>query len=531
MIQGVVEKIKEVYFAGQDSSMDFFMKNWEESKEAKAGLIELLGGEELVIEINMDEEAIEGTFPNCFSKIKQMLRYIEPEDYMHLTATDIIKNTFNGRKLSRYIIKNKAKISSVSYIIERDSVNRELSVYTRNLELFFKTLYEKIAALKSEKVVLSANYIDILSAGNVSGENSCYAQSIFRDKMTNHGAYSLAPHTFAQDGQTLIAYVLRDNGKKFSKRVLVHINGARDKFVIGRKYGNWGESSLKALYRVIEGLLGEPDTSGWYLKSEIGSYFENQRIDFRYTENDVFNDVGRPFYSGDTASYYFYKKNSSSRFRMTIPALVGCISCGCEHSYPEGSGMCYDCAVKFRRSRRCSYCDSERNLQVFNGVAYCPECAHEVRGLPKTCSQCDGSFTEAGFYYDDRVWCSTCYNARMEEIREERRRISEERDRRERERLEAYHRASARFTSGTPGGRVNTQWREITEEMARVAGLLEDVQIGQAFPYAPIVDPDPVRSLARRRSRITGDWLIDEAVAARQFPPYTLVDRQEEPTW
>lgn len=492
-----------------------------------------------------------------------MLKFIEPENYDNLTNTDIVGNTFNGRKLSRYIIKNKAKISNVAYIIEREIVQCELGLYTKNLELFFKTFYEKVAALKDEKIVLSANYIDILSAGNVSGENSCYAQSIFRDKVTHHGAYSLAPHVFAQDGQTLIAYVLRDGGKKFSKRVWVHVNEARDKFVIGRKYGNWGEMSLKALYRAIEGLLGEPDANGWYVRTDVGDYFHNGRIGFSYTERDCFSDMGWSFYTEDTASYYFYKKGTTSPFVLDIPAMVGCISCGCENNYLEGSGMCYDCAVKFRHSRRCRYCDSERNLQLFNGEVYCPQCAHEVRGLEKTCSQCEGSFTDVGYYYDGRVWCSTCYHARLEEIREERRRISEERDRLERERLESCHRASARLMSETPSAGVNTQWREITEEMARAAGLLDDVQVTERTinitsrmsryqetayecEYTPdgigytsqVVSPeDPIEPpLVRRTVRrtrpadLTGAWMDEAVRLARPFPSYR-VDTQEEPTW
>jgi hypothetical protein len=327
----------------------------------------------------------------------------------------------------------------------------------------------------------------------------------------------------------MIAYVLKDNGKKFSKRVWVHVNEARDKFVIGRKYGNWGDVSMKALYRAIEGLLGEPDANGWYLRSEVCSYFDNDRIGFRYTERDRFGDMGYPFYCGDTAAYYFYKKSSPSPFVLDIPATADCIACGSDHNYPEGSGMCYDCAVKFRRSRRCNFCDSEHDLQVFNGVKYCPSCAHRVVGLEKTCFKCKGTFTESGATYGGDVWCEPCLESFLEEERRERRRREEERTLREAQecayREAAYREMMAR--SGQTVGRVNPQWREITEEMARAAGLLDEVPL----VYTPI-DPQLLGRTARRRTlptEITGAWM-DEAGITGPFPAYRI-DRPEEPTW
>lgn len=539
MIQGVVEKIKEVYFAGQDSKMDFFMENWESSKKSKARLIELLGGEEHTIDITMDADAICETFPHCFAKVKRMVQLINGTTEVP-SNDDIVKNTFDGKKLSRFIIKNKDKVTGYKNLISFYHIQHEIGICTEDIERFFRTFCEKVAAMKSEKVVLSVNYIDILSAGNVSGENSCYALSIFRDRFTRHGAYSLAPHAFAQDSNTLIAYVPHPNGKKFSKRVWVHINNENDRFAIGRLYGNWGSNTLKILYREIEKILGEQNSSNWNRRSDIGGYLSGDVISF--TNEDDFQEYGRPFYCGDSAAYIFRKIGSDSSFYMDTPCRVPCMSCGSDHGHLEGSGMCYDCTRELRRGRICDYCGEEHsNMSRHAGHSYCPRCVYQVHGIAKTCSQCHNEFTSSGNMRGGEIWCPTCYEARRAAEREARR------DRELAAELEWEQRQRAiradRRDRGIPTDNTSYQWRNLTAEMIRAAERLngleftpitgDETNIVRHELMDTLIEPPVEAPLNPEEARLSRGWMVAEPRRVTRTRADELMYRSvvEEPTW
>ena len=330
-------------------------------------------------------------------------------------------------------------------------VRCEIGISTTSLETFFKTFYEKIASLKEEELILSVNYVDILSCGHVSGANSCYCQSIFRERSTDHGAYSLAPHIFAQDSVTLIAYTFAKGGDKFAKRVWVHINEARDKFIIGRTYGNWSDYALKILYREIEKLCGETDAAAWNIRTGVESYLHSHRELVSILHPDLFEDEGWPIYNGDTAAYFLRKKGTSSPFVLDIPARIPCVMCGEDHNYLEGSGMCYGCVNNFKRTRSCSVCGSECDgIQIHDGTSYCPRCAHRVRGLVKTCRVCNKTFTERGEYLDDVLHCSACYDSYY--ARRDAQRAAERRARQERDEAARRTESSYRYATHVPEG-------------------------------------------------------------------------------
>ena len=56
MIQGVVEKFQKKYFKNDASKMGCFHANWERSKAAKANLFDLLGGEEVKVTVEIDNQ-------------------------------------------------------------------------------------------------------------------------------------------------------------------------------------------------------------------------------------------------------------------------------------------------------------------------------------------------------------------------------------------------------------------------------------------------------------------------------------------
>lgn len=412
MIQGVVELFKEKYFKGQEEKMVNFFANWERSKAKKSKLIEMLGGEEKVIEIKITEETIAQMFPYTFDVIRAVCSNAGEQ----VTTEQIIANrTASGRKLSRFLIANRDKLRIQRYLPNM-TVRREIGFDGYGIDTFMKCFYEKIAGLKSESLVISANYIDILSCGNVSGENSCYTQSIFRSDVFNHGQYSAAPHVMAEDENTLIAYVLHPSGTKFLKRIFVHVNDERDRFILGRPYGNFGNYAMTALYRELESLCGDPDPSNWTFRQDRDSYLSRGNRYVRYN-----HDEDNLFYTGDTAAYIFKNRNAKTDSLLIKNRWdIKCIACGCGTDHIDGSGMCYECTDAIERGSKCSYCgDRHRGLVEFRDGFYCQQCAGRVDGLEAVCPDCGDTFTEA-FQYCAAVRdyvCSGCHTRRTEERR------------------------------------------------------------------------------------------------------------------
>lgn len=412
MIQGVVELFKEKYFKGQEEKMVNFFANWERSKAKKSKLIEMLGGEEKVIEIKITEESIVQMFPYTFDVIRAVCSNAGEQ----INDAQIIANrTASGRKLSRFLIANRDKLRIQRYLPNM-TVRREIGFDGYGVDTFMKCFYEKIAGLKSESLVISANYIDILSCGNVSGENSCYTQSIFRSSIDNHGQYSVAPHVMAEDENTLIAYVLHPSGTKFLKRIFVHVNDERDRFILGRPYGNFGNYAMTALYREMESLCGDPDPSNWTFKQDKDSYLSRGNSYVRYS-----HDQDNLFYTGDTAAYIFKNRNAKSNSLLIKNRWdIKCIACGCETDHTDGSGMCYECTDAIERGSRCSYCGNRsRDLIEHQGDFYCQQCAGRVEGAEAVCPDCGETFTEVFEYCEtiNEYVCSGCHTRRAEERR------------------------------------------------------------------------------------------------------------------
>ena len=420
MIQGVVELFQRKYFKNDAGKMTHFFENWERSKVAKASLFEMLGGEEHSFSTAVTPDNVADMYPTAFGIIRDMAYTVD--NTCVLTNEQIFTNrTASGRKVSRFILGNRDKIqASGRKFLPNRNLYGELKYEGYGLDSFIKTVYEKIAATKSEEIVISANYVDILSAGHVSGENSCYCQSIFRSEVTSHGQYSLAPHIFAEDKNTLIAYVLSDDKTKFNKRVWIHVNEERDRFIIGRLYGNWGQHSLINLYRKMEQLCGDSDASNWVFRSNVSSYLSrgSDRVEYNHSQDNM-------FYTGDTAVYCFKKRNATTnRLKMVVPTKINCIRCGEEHDHVDGSGMCWDCTDQVAFGSRCQICNNRgRDLIEFNGILFCEECAPRVEGYATECPECHQMYTEIGVRdrVDSRYLCPHCY-----EVVTERRRIERE---------------------------------------------------------------------------------------------------------
>lgn len=419
MIQGVVELFQKKYFKNDAGKMTNFFANWEKSKTAKTSLFEMLGGEEHSFSTTVTPDIVAEMFPVAFGIIRDMAYAV---DNIVLTNEQIFTNrTASGRKVSRYILGNKGKIqaSGRKFLPKRD-LHSELGYDGYGFDSFIKTVYEKIAAAKSEKIVISANYIDILSAGHVSGENSCYCQSIFRKDATSHGQFSLAPHIFAEDKNTMIAYVLSDDKTKYQKRVWIHVNEERDRFIIGRLYGNWSQHSITALYRKMEQLCGDSEASNWVFRTNVSNYLSRgqDRVEYNHSRDNM-------FYTGDTAVYCFKKRNAETRrLKMFVPTKIDCIRCGESHDHVDGSGLCWDCADQVAHGSRCSICSNRgRDLIEFNGVSFCEECAPRVEGYATECPECNQMYTEIGVRdrVDNRYLCPHCY-----EVITERRRVERE---------------------------------------------------------------------------------------------------------
>lgn len=426
MIQGVVELFKEKYFKGSEEKMVNFFANWERSKAKKSKLIEMLGGEEKVIEIKITEESIVQMFPYTFDVIRAVC---SNAGELIDDAQIIANRTSSGRKLSRFLIANRDKLRIQRYLPNM-TVRREIGFDGYGIDTFMKCFYEKIAGLKNESLVISANYIDILSCGNVSGENSCYTQSIFRSSIDNHGQFSAAPHVMAEDENTLIAYVLHPSGTKFLKRIFVHVNDERDRFILGRPYGNFGNYAMTALYREMESLCGDPDPSNWTFRQDRDSYLSRGNNYVKYN-----HDYDNMFYTGDTASYVFKNRNAKTDSLLIKNRWdIKCIACGCGTDHVDGSGMCYECTDAMERGSRCSYCgDRSRNLVEFHGRSCCSHCAGRVEGLEAVCPDCGDTFTEV-FEYCDAIGHYVCSGCRTRRTEERRARLEVERAaRRERE--------------------------------------------------------------------------------------------------
>ena len=454
MISGVVELFKTKYFKGSEEKMVNFYANWEQSKQKKSKLIELLGGEEHKFEITITEETLSSIFPVCFEVIRDICA-----NAGHLvTDTEIATNRMNnGRKLSRFLIGKRDELRIQRYLPNRN-VRQEVGFDGYGIEGFMQSFYEKVAGAKSEEIVISANYIDILSCGHVSGENSCYTQSIFRERVYNHGQYSVAPHIFANDENTLIAYSLNEAGNKFTKRVWIHVNEERDRFIIGRTYGNFGDFALTALYREMEMLCGDPNPSAWTFRSNLSDYLSRSRELVRYD-----HDCDNLFYSGDSARFSFKKRDCKTRnLLIKTHYEASCIACGRDHDHVDGSGLCYECADSLEYGLRCQVCGKrDGSLIEWNGRRFCEGCADQVEGYETQCAVCGEMYPEVGRYVSGYgSSCPACFEAaevRLRTEREARQRRYEEQRQRERE-----AEAARRYQDPTTPGSVPAYARRLT---------------------------------------------------------------------
>lgn len=473
MIQGVVELFKSKYFKGQEEKMSHFYANWESSKARKASLIEMLGGEEYKFEIKVNEEMLSQIFPNCFS----LMSIFCAAAGTTVSVEEIANNRMvGGRKMSRFLLANRTKLPARQYL-PSSSIRREIGFDGYGLENFFQSFYEKVAGTKTEEMVISANYIDILSCGHVSGENSCYTQSVFRSDIYNHGQYSAAPHIFADDENTLIAYVLNPAGNKFLKRVWVHVNEDRDRFIIGRPYGNFGDYAMSQLYRELEGLCGDSNPANWTYRSGVCDYLSRGRENVSYN-----HDYDNLFYTGDTARFVFKKRDCRTRtLRINNHTSFKCIRCGRDNDHLDGSGLCYECTDVIEYGSRCQIC-GERHSELieFNGRIFCPSCASQVEGYEKLCDRCSQPYTavgRGGRITDFRTVCPECYEAAI--VRDRERREAERQ--RERDREAARQRERERVM-GTP-----PTVPEMILEYARIHGepeWMRDVHTADLMRYA-----------------------------------------------
>lgn len=325
--------------------MDNFYAAWEKSKKAKAGLRELLGGEEYRFTYKTSPVEIESKYRSAFFAVRVMSRgsnLINKDGF--ISTEDIINNKVKGRKISRHIIKSKIVPEYMPCVLDGKGLGAagESTETLLTTEDFFREFYEKISAERECEVVLSTNFIDIISAGNLSGAESCYSMSVFRDKITDHGGTSSAPFAYAQDGQTLIAYVKHPKHPRYLSRVFVHIDSERDMFIVGRPYGNMSENMMLMIARVIEELLGTTP-SQWKIRWDVEDYIA-KCVGFKH------RGASDLLYQYDNASLMLKRKYGNDKyFRLTMPSTIPCIRCGEDHNCNEGSGMCRSCVKEIEK--------------------------------------------------------------------------------------------------------------------------------------------------------------------------------------
>lgn len=532
MISGVVELFKTKYFKGSEEKMVNFYANWEQSKQKKSKLIELLGGEEHKFEIKITEETLSSIFPVCF----EVIRGICANAGHLVTDTEIATNRMNnGRKLSRFLIGKRDELRIQRYLPNRN-VRQEIGFDGYGIEGFMQSFYEKVAGAKSEEIVISANYIDILSCGHVSGENSCYTQSIFRERVYNHGQYSVAPHIFANDENTLIAYSLNEAGNKFTKRVWIHVNEERDRFIIGRTYGNFSDFALTALYREMEMLCGDPNPSAWTFRSNLSDYLSRSRELVRY--DHVYDNL---FYSGDSARFSFKKRDCKTRnLLIKTHYEASCIACGRDHDHVDGSGLCYECADAIEHCHRCQVCGERYgSLIEWNGRRFCEGCADQVEGYETQCAVCGNMYPEVGCYvggYGNS--CPACFRAAEERLRVEREaRLRRYEEQRQRERA-AESAAARHYQESTTPDHVLEYARSLHEDSWREVPLDTDRFYDRMARVANPADIEFNRAGARAQeervyafpSRVDESFVfdpMDEAVLQSTITTMTSRDFQE----
>lgn len=249
MRETVLSMIQKGYFS-DGMTMDNFYTAWEKSKKAKAGLRELLGGEEYRFTYKTSPVEIESKYRSAFFAVRVMSRgsnLINKDGF--ISTEDIINNKVKGRKISRHIIKSKIVPEYMPCVLDGKGLGAagESTETLLTTEDFFREFYEKISAERECEVVLSTNFIDIISAGNLSGAESCYSMSVFRDKITDHGGTSSAPFAYAQDGQTLIAYVKHPSCIKEIEK-MANSEQDCDEFYVNPSFaGNWPTVELNSV--------------------------------------------------------------------------------------------------------------------------------------------------------------------------------------------------------------------------------------------------------------------------------------------